>query len=86
MAKKKFPGRVLIFNMIVLSLMFNATVTRIPTYIIMAKVGWIDSHLSLIIPAFGSSLGLYLMKQFMGQINHSRHYHMLMIRIIVIII
>lgn len=67
LAKKKFPGRVLIFNMIVLSLMFNATVTRIPTYIIMAKVGWIDSHLSLIIPAFGSSLGLYLMKQFIEQ-------------------
>ncbi len=67
LAKKNFPGRAIIFNTIVLSLMFNATVTRIPTYIIMANVGWIDSHLSLIIPAFGSSLGLYLMKQFIEQ-------------------
>lgn len=68
LAKKRFPGRNLIFNMIVLSLMFNGVVTRIPNYIIMAKIGWVDSHLSLIVPAFGSSLGLYLMKQFIEQL------------------
>lgn len=68
LAKKQFPGRNLIFNMIVLSLMFNGVVTRIPNYIIMAEIGWVDSHLSLIIPAFGSSLGLYLMKQFIEQL------------------
>ncbi len=68
LAKKRFPGRTVIFNMIVLSLMFNGVVTRIPNYIIMAKIGWVDSHLSLIIPAFGSSLGLYLMKQFIEQL------------------
>lgn len=68
LAKKRFPGRNLIFNMIVLSLMFNGVVTRIPNYIIMAKIGWVDSHFSLIVPAFGSSLGLYLMKQFIEQL------------------
>ena len=31
----------------------------------MANLGWIDTHLALIVPAFASSLGLYLMKQFM---------------------
>ena len=71
LAKKKFPGRKFIFNVIVLSLMFNAAVTRIPNYIIMAKIGWIDSHASLIIPACGASLGLYLMKQFMEQLPDS---------------
>lgn len=68
LAKKQFPGRNLIFNMIVLSLMFNGVVTRIPNYIIMAEIGWVDSHLALIVPAFGSSLGLYLMKQFIEQL------------------
>ena len=68
LAKKRFPGRNIIFNMIVLSLMFNGVVTRIPNYVIMAKVGLVDSHLALIIPAFGSSLGLYLMKQFIEQL------------------
>ncbi|MHB1452614.1 MAG: carbohydrate ABC transporter permease [Saccharofermentanales bacterium] len=71
LAKKRFPGRNIIFNLIVFSLMFNATVTTIPNYITMAKLGWVDTHLALIVPAFASSLGLYLMKQFIEQIPDS---------------
>ena len=68
LAKKKFPGRGLIFGMIVMALMFNGTVTAIPNYVTMAKLKWIDTYLPMIVPAFASSLGLYLMKQFMEQI------------------
>lgn len=71
LAKKKFPGKNLIFNIIVLSLMFNTSVTAIPNYITMAKIGWVDTPWALIVPAFASSLGLYLMKQFMEQIPDS---------------
>ena len=67
LAKKKFPGKDWIFEVIVLSLMFNGTVTAIPNYIIMSSIGWIDTAASLIVPAFASTLGLYLMKQFMEQ-------------------
>lgn len=67
LAKKKFPGKEVIFKTIVLSLMFNGTVTAIPNYIVMSSIGWIDTVWSLIVPAFASSLGLYLMKQFMEQ-------------------
>ena len=65
LAKRKFPGRNAVFNTIVLSLMFNTTVTAVPNYLIMSKLHLIDNIWSLIIPTFGSSLGLYLMKQFM---------------------
>lgn len=65
LAKKKFVGRKTIFNLIVLTIMFNTTVTAIPNYIIMSAFGWIDTYYSLIIPAFASPLGLYLIKQFM---------------------
>lgn len=68
LATRKFPGSDFIFNIIVLSLMFNATVTAIPNYFIMSRLGWINTYASLIIPAIGSSLGLYLMKQFMSQL------------------
>ena len=71
LAKKRFPGRKLLFNIVVFSLMFNTTVTAIPNYIVMSKLNWIDSYAALIIPAFGMSLGLYLMKQFMEQIPDS---------------
>ncbi len=71
LAKKRFPGRKIIFNIIVFSLMFNTAVTAIPNYLIMSGLKWIDTYAALIVPAFGMSLGLYLMKQFMEQIPDS---------------
>ena len=65
MSKMEFPGRKVLFQMAVLSLMFTASVTSIPNFIILSNLGWIDSYWALIIPTFSSSLGLYLMKQFM---------------------
>jgi len=67
LSKHNFKGAKIIFNVIVLALMFNAAVTVIPNFIIMSRLGWIDTYKSLIIPAFASPLGLYLMKQFMDQ-------------------
>ena len=71
LAKKKFPGKNVIFNTVVLALMFNATVTNIPNYLVMTGLDWIDTYYALIVPAFGMPLGLYLMKQFMEQIPDS---------------
>ena len=64
--KRDFPGRNLISQTIVLSLMFTQAVTSIPNYIIQTKLGMIDSYWVLIIPYVGGSMGLYLMKQFMS--------------------
>lgn len=71
LAKKKFPGSKLFFKLVVTTLMFNTAVTAIPNYIIMSELGWINSYWSLVIPAMGTSTGLYLMKQFMEQIPDS---------------
>lgn len=65
LTKIKFPGRKFMFNLVQKSLMFHATVSALSNFIIMSFLGWIDTYWSLIIPAFGSTLGLYLMKQFM---------------------
>ena len=65
LAKIKFPGRGAMFQMVQMSLMFNATVTAITQFILMSALGWLDSYLAIIVPAWSSSLGLYLMKQFM---------------------
>lgn len=71
LAKKKFPGRNVIFKIIVLALMFNATVTAIPNFLTMSWLKWIDTYLALIVPAFGTPIGLYLMKQFIEQLPDS---------------
>ncbi len=65
LAKKQFPGGGAFFKLIVFSLMFTPAVTSIPTYMVMSTLGWIDSYLAIIVPAFGSTLGLYLIRQFM---------------------
>ncbi|MBQ9862341.1 MAG: carbohydrate ABC transporter permease [Lachnospiraceae bacterium] len=71
LAKHKFPGRNVIFWIIVTALMFSTQVTAIPNYLIMTKIGWLDKYLSLIVPAIAKPLGLFLMKQFMEQIPDS---------------
>lgn len=68
LAKHEFPGRRILFQIVVMSLMFSAHVTAIPSYLIMAELGWIDTLWAIIIPNLGYSLGLFLMKQFMEQI------------------
>ncbi|MFP4177865.1 MAG: carbohydrate ABC transporter permease [Acholeplasmataceae bacterium] len=68
LAKYKFPGRSLIFTLVVYSLMFAPQVTATPNYIIITRLGLIDNPSAVILPAIASSLGLYLMKQFMQQI------------------
>ncbi len=65
LAKHDFPGRNFLFQMVVLSLMFSTVVTQVPNFLIMSKMGMVNSYSSYILPAFCSSLGLYLMKQFM---------------------
>lgn len=68
LAKYKFPGKTVLFTLVVYSLMFTPYVTNIPNYIIITRLGLIDTVWAIVLPAIGSSLGLYLMKQFMEQI------------------
>ncbi|WP_033166448.1 carbohydrate ABC transporter permease [Clostridium sp. KNHs205] len=68
LAKYTFPGSRAMSNIIVYALMFNASVTAIPNYLIMSRLGMIDTYWAVILPAVGSTLGLYLMKNFMVQI------------------
>ena len=66
-SKHNFFGRKFLMEIVVTSLMFTGAVIAIPNYVIMTKFNLINSHLSIILPAFCSSMGLFLMKQFMDQ-------------------
>ena len=65
LAKLRFPGRNAIFQIIVMSLMFHSTVNQVTHFIILSAFGWIDTYLSIIVPSMATTIGLYLMKQFM---------------------
>lgn len=65
LAKYEFPGGQAFFKLATTALMFTGYVTQIPNYLILNKLGWIDTYWAIIIPAFASPMGLFLMKQFM---------------------
>ena len=65
LAKIKFPGGKFVFKTIRSSLMFSSTVGGITSFMIMTALKMVDSYTAIIIPAWGATLGLYLMKQHM---------------------
>jgi ABC-type glycerol-3-phosphate transport system permease component len=65
MAKIKFPGGKGMFKLVRTSLMFHQTVTAVCCFILMSAFQMIDTYWAIIVPAWATSLGLYLMKQFM---------------------
>lgn len=64
-AKIRFPGANIIFILFLSTMMIPKQVTMIPLYIIMGKIGWLDSHLSLIVPgALFNAFAVFLLRQF----------------------
>ena len=63
LAKYRFPGAKTFFSIVVTALMFSGYVTGIPNYVIMSKLGMIDTYWAIILPAFAAPIGLFLMKQ-----------------------
>lgn len=65
LAKGKFKGRNAIFWIIQMALMFNGYTLGIPQYIVFAKLHMIDTYWIYILPQLASTMGVFLMKQYM---------------------
>lgn len=63
-SKIRFPGYKFVMNMIVYSLMISSTVSGITNFIIYVALGWLNTYTISIVPVWASTLGLYLMKNF----------------------
>lgn len=66
LAKAKVPGIKFLGTLVVWTLLFTAEVTAIPRYIVVAKLGIIDTYLAILLPALAGSFGVFLLKQFMS--------------------
>lgn len=64
LAKKVFPGRKLIFTMLIAAMMLPKQVILIPLFTMLADLGWVDTYQGLIIPAIAWPFGIFLVKQF----------------------
>lgn len=66
LAKSNVPGVKVLGGLVVWTLLFTAEVTAIPRYIVVAKLGIINTYSAIILPALAGSFGVFLMKQFMS--------------------
>lgn len=70
-ARYEFPGRTVIFLLILSTLMIPFQVIMIPLFIMMARLGLVDTYWGMILPAIVSPFGIFLMRQFMLAIPKS---------------
>lgn len=70
-SKRNFRGNKFIMEMIKAAMMFTTVAATLSNYIIMSALGFIDTFYALVIPALGSSMALYLVKNFMDQFPDS---------------
>lgn len=65
LAKNKSKYISVYYQIVVLAILFRPEVTRTPLYIIISKLGLINTYYSLILPVMAGSFGVFLMRQFM---------------------
>lgn len=63
-AKLPFPGRNWLFMLIVSSMMVPGAVTLIPAFLVVVKVGWVDTWWGLLVPRMATVFGVFFMRQF----------------------
>ena len=71
LAKNKFPGKKLIFNIVVWSLLFSGGVIEIPVYLVMSTLGIIDTYFAFWLPEIAVAMGTFLLKQNMAEIPNA---------------
>jgi ABC-type glycerol-3-phosphate transport system permease component len=64
-AKYRFPGRTVLFLLIVSTLMIPVQVIMVPQFRIVAELGWVDSYWAVIVPRAAEAFGIFLARQYM---------------------
>lgn len=62
-AKLEFPGRKLLFGVMIATMILPFEIALVPLFLIMAKIGWINSYQSVILPFAASPWAIFLMRQ-----------------------
>ena len=63
-ARMRFRGRNALFAVLLVTMMLPGAVTLIPTFVLFRLLGWVDTHLPLIVPSlFGSAFFIFLIRQ-----------------------
>jgi multiple sugar transport system permease protein len=63
-ARLAFPGRNVLFVLVLAVMMMPSMVTMIPRFILIMNLGWLDTFYGLIIPGLADAFGVFLLRQF----------------------
>ena len=65
-ARFRFPGRGLMFTLVLSTIFLPAAVTLIPTYAVFVKLGWVGTYLPLLVPTFfANAYDVFLLRQYL---------------------
>jgi len=64
LAKLDFPGKKVLFGLVLLTLMVPGVVTLVPMFVLVANMGLVNTYPALILPFLAGPLGVFLMRQF----------------------
>jgi ABC-type glycerol-3-phosphate transport system permease component len=64
-AKYRFRGRNILFTLVLGTVMIPVSVQLVPNYLLMARLGWLNTLLPLIIPSAANAFGIFWMRQYM---------------------
>lgn len=64
LARLRFPFKNAVFTFVLLTMLMPFVVTMIPTFIIVAKLGWIDTYKGIILPLLFSGFSIIFLRQF----------------------
>jgi multiple sugar transport system permease protein len=70
-ARFRFPGRGMLFTLLLATIFLPTAVTLIPTYTLFVKLGWVGTWLPLLVPAFfANAYDVFLIRQYLLTIPH----------------
>ncbi len=65
LAKHQFTGKTLLFNFVVWVMLFRPEATQIPQYIVISRLGLLNTYWAQVVPVLSGSMSVFLMRQFM---------------------
>jgi multiple sugar transport system permease protein len=72
LAKVNWVGRRVLLGVLIVTMLLPGIVTLVPTYVIFRDLGWVNTYLPLIVPAFlGTPYYIFLFRQFFLRIPES---------------
>jgi multiple sugar transport system permease protein len=64
-ARMRFPGRNVLFAIVIASLIVPYEILLVPNYVLVWKLGWLNEYQVMIVPPLAGAFGVFLMRQFM---------------------